>query len=192
MKPDPAKVKAIDDMERPTKENGGLSRFLGLINYVGRFIPNLSAKTEPLRALQKKGNGWIWGPEQEKAWTELKELVKRQPVRQYYDTKEILVSADASKAGLGAVLLQKTDESWLPVAYASRAMREEETRYAQIEKEALAIQFACQRVDQYLYGQTFKVETDHKPFVSIFTKPLSDCPAIKNLFDFLRAKFQTN
>jgi len=178
LKPDPAKVKAIDDMVRPTPENGGLSRFLGLINYLGRYIPNLSAKTEPIRMLQKKGNEWIWSHEQEKAWQELKDLVKSEPVMQFYDPKkDILVSCDASKAGLGAVLLQEHGEHWKPVAYASRAMREEETRYAQIEKEALAIQFACQRFDQYLYGRTFRVETDHKPLVAIFSKGLNECPA---------------
>ena len=96
------------------------------------------------------------------------------------------MSCDASKSGLGAVILQKHHQSgepnhhgnngWHPVAYASRAMTEAESRYAQIEKETLAIVFACSRFGQYLYAQSFNVETDHKPLVAIFSKPLNDCP----------------
>lgn len=85
----------------------------------------------------------------------------------FYDLeKSIRISADVSQYGLGAVLLQQHDKQWLPVAYASRAFTSAETRYAQIEKELLASMFACERFHQYVYGQTFEVETDHKPLVS--------------------------
>ena len=94
----------------------------------------------------------------------------------FYDPdREIKISSDASKSGLGAVLLQK-HEGWMPVAYASRVMTTAETRYAQIEKEMLAITFACERFHQYIYGQPVQIETDHKPLVSIFKKSLSECP----------------
>ena len=80
---------------------------------------------------------------------------------------------DACKSGLGAVLLQ--DGS--PVAYASRALTEAECRYAQIEKELLAVVFACERFHQYIYAKKTTVETDHQPLVSIITKPLDNTPA---------------
>ena len=67
-------------------------------------------------------------------------------------------------------------ERWLPVAYASRALTSAESRYAQIEKELLASMYACERFHQFIYDQTFEVETDHKPLVSIMSKPLNDCP----------------
>ncbi len=189
LKPDPAKVQAIKDMKRPHDEQS-LSRFIGLVNYLGRFIPNVSAKTAPLREINKKGNEWIWTEKQEEAWKELKEVIMTEPVMEYYDPeKETMVTSDASKGGLGAGLLQKTDGYWKPVAYASRAMHDEETRYAQIEKEALAIQFACHRFYQYLYGRKFTVETDHKPLVSIFTKSLADCPARIQRFRLRLQKF---
>lgn len=95
----------------------------------------------------------------------------------FYDPeKSTRISADASQYGLGAVLLQQHDEQWLPVAYASRALTSAESRYAQIEKELLASTYACERFHQYVYGQAFEVETDHKPLVSIMSKPLNDCP----------------
>ena len=80
------------------------------------------------------------------------------------DTK---ISADASSYGLGAVLLQENKHEWRPVAYASRAMSETETRYAQIEKEALAITWACEKFSTYILGKHISIETDHKPLVPL-------------------------
>ena len=79
-----------------------------------------------------------------------------------------MISADASSYGLGAVLTQKQeDQQWKPVANASRALTPTEERYAQFEKEALGITWACERFREYLVGMQFRVETDHKPLVSL-------------------------
>jgi len=73
----------------------------------------------------------------------------------HYDpSAEAKVSADASLFGLGAVLLQKTSNTWKPVAFASRTMSETECRYTQIEKEALAVARACDKFSDYLLGHT--------------------------------------
>ena len=90
---------------------------------------------------------------------------------------ETLVSADASSNGLGAVLLQKFEAEWRPVVFASRSMSETETRYAQIEKEALAITWACDKFSIYILGRQFTVETDHKPLVPLLSsKQLDSLP----------------
>ena len=86
--------------------------------------------------------------------------------------------ADASSFGLGAVLMQQhPGNQWRPVAYASRAMIPTEQRYTQMEKEALAITWGCERFLQYLLGLPFEIETDYKPLVSLLrTKPIDKLP----------------
>lgn len=90
------------------------------------------------------------------------------PVLRYYNLQEeVTLQCDASQFGLGAALLQNGQ----PVAYASRALTDTETRYAQIEKELLTIVFACKRFEPYVYGcDLIQVESDHKP---LETTPLS-------------------
>lgn len=142
-----------------------------------KWIPSRSQKSAPLRILLNKETEWQWGPEQEASWMTLKEILSSKPVLQYYDPqKPIKISSDASKDGLGAVLLQLHGNDWKPVAYASRAMLDAETRYAQIEKELLGIAYACERFHQFIYGAKVFAETDHKPLVNIFQKSLADCP----------------
>lgn len=88
------------------------------------------------------------------------------------------VSADSSSFGLGAVLLQEKDAKWHPIAYASRALSGTEQRYAQIEKEALAATWACEKFCDYLIGCRFILETDHKPLVPLLgAKDLDQLPA---------------
>ena len=77
-------------------------------------------------------------------------MVTCTPVLRYYNLQEeVTLQCDASQSGLGAALMQNGQ----PIAYASRALTPTETRYAQIEKELLAIVFACDRFDAYVYGQ---------------------------------------
>ena len=111
------------------------------------------------------------------AFDKLKKAVTITPyaVLRYYNVKEeVTIQCDASKSGLGASLMQQGQ----PVAYASRALTDAETRYAQIEKELLAIVFACEHFEYYIYGrETVNIETDHEPLVSIVLKPLHKAPS---------------
>ena len=92
----------------------------------------------------------------------------------YYSLKEdVTIQCDASQRGLGAALLQGGQ----PVAYASLALTDTEVNYAQIEKELLAIVFACEKFDAYIYGRhCVRLQTDHKPLESIFRKYLCTVP----------------
>ena len=78
------------------------------------------------------------------------------------------IVADAGPDGLGAVLLQFQEGEWKAVSYASHNLTEVEGRYDQTEKEALALVWACERFNLYVYGRDFGLETDHKPLECIF------------------------
>lgn len=69
------------------------------------------------------------------------------------------------------------DKEWRPVAFISQTLSETERRYAQVEKEALAVTWACERLSSYLIGLQFTIETDHKPLLALLgTKALNDLP----------------
>ena len=104
----------------------------------------------------------------------------------FYDPK---ISTDASKDGLGAVLLQKHPQGWKPVAYGARGLTDSECRYAQIEKECLSIVFGCQKFHHYVFGlPALTLETDHKPLVPLSQKPLNTItPRLQRLMLKLQA-----
>ena len=164
---DPEKTKAIMDMSPPNSLSE-LRRFLGMANQLGKFAPNLAELTQPLRELLSKSRKWIWGPPQSKAFNLVKAELSKPTTLALYDPAALTkISADASAFGLGAVLLQKDDGLWRPVAFASRSMTETERRYAQIEKEALAATWACEKFSDFVLGKHILLETDHKPLVPL-------------------------
>ena len=176
--PDPDKVKGIQEVSVPQNVSD-VRRFLGMVNQMNKFSPHLAEKTRPIRELLGKNSEWVWGEPQRKAFQEIKELLTSAPILALFDpSRETVVSADASSHGLGAVLLQRQpDGDMKPIAYISRSLTPTETRYAQIEKEALAFTWACERLSDYLIGLTFHIQTDHKPLVPLFsTKNLDELP----------------
>lgn len=176
VRPDPEKIEAIVKMDHP-KTVTEVRQFMGMTNFLGRFVPKLAEICKPIVDLTRRNVEFLWGADQEQAFSEIKKILTSSPVLALYDpNKETILSSDASSFGLGALVLQKQlDGKWKPVAYASRTMTSAETRYAQIEKEALGITWACERFRDFLMGKQFTVETDHKPLLSILaTKCVDD------------------
>lgn len=170
----PDKVKAMIEMEAPTNKLE-LQQFLGTLNFLTKAIPNRSTTLEPLYSLLKKDRIYTWDYPQEKAFRELKVRLTTAPVLAVFDpAKETIITADASAFGIGAALLQRQEDNNIrPIAYVSRSLSDSKKRYAQIEKEALALTWACEKFEMYITGIHVNLETDHKPLVPIFiTKSL--------------------
>ena len=173
IKVDENKVFAIKNMPIPQNKEE-LMRFLGMVTYLTKFIPTMSTITAPLRRLLEKDIEWLWMNQHTDAVNHLKDLISNAPILAYFDVnKEVTIMADASKYGLGAVILQENR----PIAYASRSLTPTEMHYAVIEKEMLAVVFAMEKFHQYIYGKHVTVESDHKPLVSIQNKAFHNCPA---------------
>lgn len=172
-KPDDSKIEAIQNLKKPESVSD-LQRFLGMINYLGSFIENLSSKTKNLRALLKKDVIWHWNEYHEAEFRKLKDVLTNAPVLAYYDsTKQLTLTVDASKDGIGCALCHDKR----PIAFSSATLTSCQQNYAQIEKELFAILVGCTKFHQYIYGRQIIVETDHKPLVPLFNKPLHLVPA---------------
>lgn len=166
VRPDPTKIEAILKMPPPTDKKG-VERLLGTVNYLAKFVPNMSVINEPIRSLLRSDVLFTWEKPQQDAFEAIKDILSREPILTFFDVKKpVCVSVDASKCGLGAVITQ--DER--PIAYASRSLTETEKRYAQIGKELLAVTFGLERFHQYTYGVNVIVVNDHKPLENILRK----------------------
>ncbi len=163
------KMTAIKEAPRPTTVSE-LKSFLGMINYYGKFVPNLSARLSALYALLHHSAKWKWTKECEDAFNYAKNVLSGDKVLMHYDrNKDLVLSVDASPTGLGAVLSHKLEDGTeRPIAYASRTLSAAEKNYAQIEREGLAIVFGIKKFHLYLYGRSFLLVTDHKPLTRIF------------------------
>ena len=172
LKPDISKIAAIDKMPAPTDVQG-VQRILGTVNYLAKFVPNMSEITAPLRALIHQDVEFVWDTHHTECFDKIKKLLREAPVLKYFDCrKPTVLQCDSSQSGLGCCLMQEGH----PVAYASRALTPTEQNYAQIEKETLAILFGLEKFHTYVYGREIKVETDHKPLISIFSKAMHNAP----------------
>ena len=155
LKPDPDKIKAV--LEMPTPQNvEDAQRLNGFVTYLSKFLPKLADVMEPIRRLTRRDAVWNWSEEQESALRNVKSLATDAPILRYYDpTCQLEVQCDASQKGLGAALMQRGQ----PIAYISRALTPTEQKYAQIEKECLAIVYALERFHQYTFGRSVLIHS---------------------------------
>ena len=176
IKPDLRKINAILDMHVPDSKVK-LQRFFGMINYLGKFIKNLSSITAPLRDLLQKDVLFRMEKPQIDAIGRLKEIVTSHAVLKCYDpTLPLRVRTDGSTEGLGAILERQVEGIWHPVTCASRSLTSAETNYSSIEAETLSIVFGCQSFHEYVYGRSFLIQNDYQPLNSIFKRPITCCP----------------
>ena len=195
IKPDPSKVQAIKNWPVPTCLKD-LQSFLGAVNFISKFIPQLSKLRSPLQGLCKKDIDFQWSDTHQEAFQVIKDAVCDDALLSYYDkNRPTFIEVDASGQGLGAVLLQgdispeelrscnQTEGNYLlirdklkPIAYASKSLSDAEKRYSNIERELLGVVWAIQHFHHFTFANKVNIISDHKPLHPLFTgKSLVSC-----------------
>ena len=149
-----------------------LRSYVGLVNYYHKFLKNVSAVLKPLYELLQSGTSWHWGLSQQRAFEASKALLQSSKVLVHYNSRlPLVLSCDASPYGIGAVLSHRmADGSYRPIAFASRTLAPAEKRYAQIEREGLAIVFGVIKFHKYVYGRDFEIQTAHMPLLGLMSE----------------------
>ncbi|XP_073307232.1 uncharacterized protein [Primulina huaijiensis] len=149
---DPMKVEAITEWPKP-KNATDIRSFLGLAGYYRKFVEGFSSIAIPLTKLTQKNSKFIWDEGCEKSFQTLKEKLASTPVLVLpTEDKEFTIYSDASKEGLGCVLMQEGRV----IAYASRQLKPQEKNYPTHDLELAAVVFALKIWRHYLYGAKCK------------------------------------
>lgn len=177
--PSEEKISAIQRFRTPsTKEE--VRSFLGLITFVGRFIPDLATINEPLRRLTKNDVKFKWEKEQQTAFDKMKNIMANTKTLSYFDKSlQTRLIADASPVGIGCVLIQFKEGEPNIIGYAAKSLTDVESRYCQTEREALALVWGVEKYKHYLLGTDFQLETDHKTLECLFAERSRPCARIE-------------
>lgn len=179
--PNLEKVRSILQFPIPRSSKAAHS-FLQMVGFYRKFISGFSTISHPLNKFTRKNFPFVWTDVEQTAFDQLKAAITAPPVLLLPDpTQPYTIRTDASRVGIGAVLLQQSplqpdDPSSLslyrPVAFASRSLQPAERNYSTIELETLAIWWSVtDKFRSYIEGQSFVLETDHKPLMSLMKKP---------------------
>lgn len=165
-----AYVEKVVNFPKPTNVNE-IRRFLGLINFQRKFIPNCSSLCKPLSELtgENRRKKIEWTVERDEAFKELKELVKKDVMLTYpdysLDANELCLYVDASNTGAGGCLVQNQEGVQRTIGFASMTFNKAQKNYSTTDRELLAIKWGCNAFKSFIYGVKFSVYTDHKPLI---------------------------
>ena len=162
IQPDPMKIEAIQKFPK-LKKVKDVRSFLGLSGYYRRFVKNYADIARPLTNLTKKNAKFEWTEEHEQAFESLKQALTSAPVLAHFrDDYPTEVHSDASDLGVGAVLVQRSpDGGEHPIAYLSKRLSDQQTKWTTTEKECFAIVSAVKAFRQYIWGRKVDIITDH-------------------------------
>ncbi|KAF1321799.1 reverse transcriptase, partial [Globisporangium splendens] len=163
VRPDPEKIKAINDWPVPTSQKD-LRKFLGLATYLRKYSQNYAGIIRPLSSLLKKDVDWKWSDECQDAFVRVKSSLMEAPVLAIADhERPFYVVCDASDFAIGCALMQRDDaDRERVICYQSRQLKPAERNYPVHDKELLAMKYALAKFRVYLLGsKRFTVYTDH-------------------------------
>jgi hypothetical protein len=155
------KVKAVKNYATPRNVRD-VRAFIGLASFYRRLVPDFAKLAKPLTTLIRKNQEFLWVPNQQEAFDNLKNGLCTTPVLAFPDfSRPFILTSDARKIAVAAVLSQVQDGVERPIAYASRQLNRAEQNYSASEAELLAVVWAAKFFRCYLFGRHFVVRTDH-------------------------------
>lgn len=171
IKPGARKIEAVERFPTPINQHT-VRQFLGLASFFRRFVQGFAVVAKPLTQLLKKNAEWVWGPDQQNSFQNLKNALLRKPILALYNSKaDTELHTDACKIGVAGILLQRSEQNQLqPVAYFSKQTTPEEQNYSSYDLETLAVVASLQRFRVYLVGIHFKIVTDCNSLRATFSK----------------------
>ena len=162
---DTDKVARIREWRNPRNYND-IQRFVGLVNYIGNFLPDITSYTSPLLVMTQNGAPFHWRPLHQRCFEMIKHICDKAPVIQPIEpktTEPIWLICDASKSGVGAMYGQgPTWKSCRPAGFMSKKFTTAQQNYAVHELETLAILEALMKWEDKLIGYNIHIITDHK------------------------------
>jgi hypothetical protein len=180
IRPNSDNIRALCETPRPTSAKEAF-RFVKAAEYYRKFIPNFSIIAQPLhqyapttteqRTKKSQAARIELSDEAIHAFEELKRIMTHDLVLNIPDKQlPFKIQTDASKAGVGAVLMQTYPNGDLPIAYISKKFSSTQMNWPATEQECYAIICAIEEWHKYLDGRPFLIETDHKPLLPFNTK----------------------
>lgn len=178
LEPDSSKLEAIHKMSFP-QDKETMRSFLGMVNFMNRFSPALAHIASSLRELTHQHVDYKPIGKHMEAFQATKVELNKKVVLPFFDPKaHTILQTDASKKGLGAVLIQ----NGTPIHFASRALTKTEQNYQNLERETLGTIWGMEKFHYFIYGKEFTLETDQKPLVSIYKKHMVEIsPRVQRL-----------
>ena len=162
-----------------------LQSFLGSVNYLSKFIPHLSSFSKLLQDLLKSSNKFVWLKVHDEAFKTLKNAIVKDVTLKYFDSNlPIYIETDASKKGIGVVMLQpdnsvkkfllyRVPNNVRPVFYASKTLPATESNYSSIEREMSGVVFSVLHFKHFMYSRQVHIITDHKSLIMLFAENLA-------------------
>ena len=176
-RPDPSKIAALKNIKSPRTPTE-LRSFLGAVNQMSQWWPDLSQHCVNLRKLTEQRTLWNWTTEHEEDFQTIKKLLSSEDNLAPYDPKrKTEMLTDASRLGLGYVLTQYDEQSerWRLIKAGSSALKGGQPNYPPIQLELLGLAWSLQSCNFYLRGHPgFTVKTDHNPLVGLLKKDIRD------------------
>ena len=192
IKPLTEKVRAITEFPNPTDKKS-LERFLGMMNFYHRFLPQIANHLTPLtEALKGKTKQLSWTSHCQTAFQLAKSTLANAVMLHHPDHKApTKLSVDASNSAIGAELSQQFQGVWKPIAFFSRKLSPTQSRYSTFDRELLAMHSAVKHFRYFVEGRIFFIVTDHKPLIHTMASATDRSPRQERQLSYI-AEFTTD